>query len=187
MQRGSGGFFDITRAEKMSNFELARSWWSQADAKRWNVARLAYCLHSRRDVLKMADAINRGEDTVRNLSDAYTLFVQLLRHSKSSEPIRNLRRRFPYTRWAVVCRSWRIHEFDLDEAKDWLENFNGGNDAMEAEIENKHGAPEWERRAATMYRWAGKLSSDFGVPNTLQKAAQGFVKEYDVVFPKVKK
>jgi hypothetical protein len=175
----------------MNNFELARLLWSQADAKRWRVARLAYQLRSRRDVLKMASAIGRGEDTVKNLSDAYTLFVQLLKYSYknggNSEPIRKLRRKFPYTRWAVVCRNWRIHEFDLEEAQDWLENFSGGNDAMEAEIENKHGAPEWERRATIMYKWASKLTTDFGVPTRLVRASKIFVKEYDLAFPKVQK
>jgi hypothetical protein len=175
----------------MTNFDLARRWYQEADAKRWNVARLAYHLHSRRDVLKMADAIGRGEDTVKNLSDAYTLFVQLVQRywkmGKTSEPIRNLRRKFPYTRWAVVCRNWRNHEFDLGEAQDWLENFNGGNDALAAEMENKHGAPEWERRAAVMYRWASKLTNDFGVPNRLVRASKIFVKEYDTAFPKVRK
>lgn len=175
----------------MINFELARRWYQEADTKRWSVARLAYQLHSRRDVLKMADAINRGEDTVRNLSDAYSLFVQLVRfywkNGKSSEPVRNLRRRFPYTRWAVVCRNWRIHEFDLEEAQDWLENFNGGNDALEAEIENKHGAPEYERQAAAMYRLAGKLSTGFGVPDKLVEASKVFVTAYDEAYPKVKK
>jgi hypothetical protein len=167
----------------VNNFELARLWYGIADAKRWQVARLAYFLRSRRDVLRMADAINRGEDTVKNLSDAYTLFVQLVldawKDGKSSEPIRNLRRKHPYTRWAVVCRSWRIYEFDLDEARDWLENFGGGNDAMSAEIENKHGAPEWERRANVVYRQAYKLQTDFGVPDGLQKAAVLFVAEFE--------
>jgi hypothetical protein len=170
-------------SQGMNNFDLARRLWYMAETNRWSVARLAYQLRSRGDVLRMADAINRGEDTVRNLSDAYTLFVQLLRYSHknggNSEPVRKLRRRFPYTRWAVVCRNWRIHEFGLDEAVDWLENFNGGNDAMEAEIENRHGAPEYERRAASIYRQAMKLKNDFGVPDGLQKAAIYFVEEFE--------
>lgn len=169
--------------DKMTIFEQARLWYQQADAKRWSVARLASQLRNRRDVLKMADAIGRGEDTVRNLADAYALFAALVidawRNGKTSEPIRNLRRKFPYTRWSIVYRQFRIHEFDIDEARDWLENFNGGNDALAAEIENKHGAPEWERRAATMYRWAGKLRNDFGVPDSLQKAAVFFVDEFE--------
>jgi len=94
-------------------FELARRLWGEADAKRWSVARLAYRLHSRGEVLRMAAAIGRGEDTIKNLSDAYTLFVQLVRlawkSKNSSEPIRNLRRKYHYTRWAIVCRNWRIH------------------------------------------------------------------------------
>lgn len=172
----------------MNNFDLARLWYSQADAKRWGVARIASQMKTRRDVLKLAGAIRRGEDTVRNLSDAYVLFTELIlrawRMGESSEPIRTLRRKFPYTRWAVVCRNWRVHEFDLEEAQDWLENFQGGNDAMGAEIENKHGAPEWERRACFVYRQAVKLQSDFGVPDELQKAAVYYVKEFDKVFPK---
>jgi hypothetical protein len=169
-------------------FEKAQELYGDADGKRWRVAKLSYKLRSRRDVLKMADYIGRDEQTIKNLSDAYTLFVQLIGYSYkisgNSKPIRNLRRKYPYTRWAVVCRSWRIYEFDLDEALDWLENFGGGNDAMDNEIQNKHGAPEWERRANMVYRQAYKLQTDFGVPDGLQKAAVNYVKEFDVVFPK---
>jgi len=67
----------------------------------------------------------------------------------------------------------------LEEAQDWLENFNGGNDALSAEMENKHGAAEWERRANRLYREAFKLQTDFGVPNGLQKAAVNYVKEVE--------
>lgn len=173
------------------NFELARIWYQQADAKRWSVARIAYHTHGRRNRLKLADVIGRKEDTVDNLSNAYSLFLEMVLEAwqcgKSSEPIRNLRRRFPYTRWSAVYRMWHIYEFELEEAKDWLENFDGGNDAMSAEIENKHGAPEWERRANVVYRQAFKLTTDFGVPDRLQKAAQNYVKEFDFCFPKVKK
>jgi len=168
---------------KAEYLDLARRWWSQADAKRWNVARIAYNTRSRGDVLRLASAIGRGEDTVRNLSDAYTLFVMLVRlawkSGKSSESVRTLRRKLHYTRWAIVCRGLRVYEFDLEEAQDWLENFSGGNDAMSAEIENKHGAAEWERRANRVYREACKLQTDFGVPDGLQKAAVNYVAEFD--------
>jgi len=163
----------------MNNFELARLWYAQADAKRWQVARIAYGMKSRQAVLMLADAIGRGEDTVRNLRDAYALFIELVRDSKTSEPIRNLRRQYPYTRWAIVYRQWVTHEFELSEAREWLENFSGGNDALSAEIENKHGAPEWERRAYGTYKATVKLCTDFGVPENLQKAAEYFVKEFE--------
>lgn len=173
------------------NFDLARLWFQQADAKRWGVARIAYHTHGRRNRLKLAEAIGRRESTVDNLSNAYSLFLEMVLDAwdrgNSSQPIRNLRRRFPYTRWAAVYRMWHIYEFELDEARDWLENFDGGNDAMSAEIENKHGAPEWERRANKLYRDAFKLTFDFGVPNGLQKAAANYVKEFDLCFPNVRK
>ena len=171
------------------NYRLdrARVWYGQADAKRWQVAWIAYHVRSRHELLNLADAINRGEDTVRNLSDAYKLFVEFIKAAGNSEPIRKLRRKFPYTRWAVVYRQWMVYEFDIDEAKDWLENFEGGNGAMEMEIDNKHGSPEWERRAGWLYRQASKLQNDFGVPKGLQEAAANYVTEFDKEFPKVKK
>jgi hypothetical protein len=167
------------------NLEYAHRCFKQGDANHWSVARIASQTKIRRDVIQLAEAIERTDDTVRNLSDAYNLFRELILAGKVSEPIRRLRRRFPYTRWAIIYRQWMIHEFSLEEAKDWLENFHGGNDAMSAEIENKHGAPEFERRACSMYRQAQKLSTDFGVPERLQAAAVHYVKEFDVVFPKV--
>ena len=138
-------------------------------------------------LLEFADALGVGDDTVRNLRDAYLFFELLMRDESDSEPIRNLRRKHPYTRWTTVYRQWKDNEFELSEARDWLENFVGGNEALYNEIENKHGAPEWERRSYTIYREAYKLQNDFGVPDKLQKAAGEYVKEYDVVFPKVKK
>lgn len=169
------------------NLDVARKYFKSGDASHWTVARPAYQCKSRKDVLQLADAIDRTDDTVRNLADAYSLFRELLIYTKFSEPIRRLRRKFPYTRWAVVYRQWYAHEFHISIALDWLENFEGGNDALAAEIENKYGAPEWERRANTVYRQAYKLQSDFGVPDGLQKAAVNYVKEFDAIFPKVKK
>ena len=157
----------------------ARSWYGIADAFRWRVARLAYKAKNRRDKLAIADAINRGEDTVENLASAYALFVELSK--TGSESVRKLRRRIPYTRWAVVYKMWWQHEFPIEEARDWLENFEGGNDALGAEIENKYGAPEWVRRANKLYREAGKLMSDVGTPPALQRAAMFFVRVFDWV------
>ena len=170
------------------NYRLdrARTWYGQADAKRWQVAWIAYHVKSRHELLNLADAINRGEDTVRNLSDAYKLFVEMVKEygfRTGSE----MRRKFPYTRWCKIYRQWMVYEFDIAEAKDWLENFEGGNDALEMEIDNKHGSPEWERRASWLYRQASKLQNDFGVPKGLQEAAANYVKEFDKEFPKVKK
>ena len=76
---------------------------------------------------------------------------------------------------------WWQHEFPIEEARDWLENFEGGNDALGAEIENKYGAPEWVRRANKLYREAGKLMSDVGTPPALQRAAKFFVRVFDRV------
>lgn len=157
----------------------ARQWYGIADARRWNVARLAYKCESRKEKLSLADAIGRGEDTVENLASAYSLFVELCK--SGSESVRKLRRRFPYTRWAVVYKMWYQLEFPIEEAREWLENFEGGNDAMCAEIENKHGAPEWLRRANKLYREAGKLMTDYGTPPALQRAAKFFVRVFDKV------
>jgi len=158
----------------------------QGDANHWIVGRLAYQIvnkRSRAKVLELADAIGRGEDTVNNLAFAYGLFAEFVRDAwkkgETSEPIRKLRRDFPYTRWAVIFCKRHAHEFELDEARDWLENFSGGNDALGNEIENKHGYPEWERRANILYRQAYKLQTDFGVPDGLQKAAVNYVKEFE--------
>lgn len=162
--------------------DLARRLYQQADAQRWQVARIAASVTTRREALQLADAIGRGEDTVRNLRNAYVLFAELVKWSvsngKTSEPIRKLRRRYPYTRWALVFYKWTSYEFPLDEAVEWLDKFEGGNDAMSAEIDNKHGRPEWERRAFGIYSQAQKLKDDFGVPDGLRTAAANYAAEY---------
>lgn len=163
--------------------QVARRLYQDADGKRWQVAYIAYNTDRRVDRLKLADAIGRQEDTIDNLTHAYSLFAEMVRdawkHGKSSESIRKIRRQFPYTRWSVIYKMWHVYEFELDEARDWLENFDGGNVAMTAEIDNKYGAPEWERRAYTVFKMAKKLRDDFGVPDGLQKAAVNFVEEFD--------
>ena len=166
----------------MVSYEIARQWYAQADAKRWQVAAVAFRVVGLRtcgETLRLAEAIGRGVDTVENLAYAYTLFAELIRYKKTTESIRQLRRKFPYTRWAVICKQWLNHEFELDEALDWLENFSGGNAALSAEIENKHGSPEWERRAYMTYKQAYKLQTDFGVPDKLHKAAIEYVKAFE--------
>lgn len=162
----------------------AKRWGGEIDARSWNLAWLASKLVTREDVIKFKNAIRREDDTVRNLSDAYGLFRLLVirqwKKNQGSESVRALRRQFPYyTRWAVVFRSMRVHEFGIEEAVDWLVNFDGGNDAMEAEIENKHGSPEWMRQAHGMYSLALKVRDGFGAPPRLQTAAVYFAREFD--------
>ena len=164
-------------------FAAAQRMSGEADARRWHIAYLSDKIRTKSEALKMSQKIGRGTDTVANLAYAYRLFAMLTRREwergGNSEPIRKLRRRYPYTRWMTVYRAWLAYEFPLDEALDWLENFSGGNDAMGAEIENKHGLPEWERQAFGMYALAGKLlDGSFGVPDKLRHAAKNFSDEY---------
>lgn len=178
-------------ADARTDYKRERELWKKADANRWLVAHKEYNLTNRSERLKLADAIERKEDTVDNLRYAYNLFRILVQNEwskgKTSEPIRNLRRRFPYTRWSTVYRQWADHEFSMDEAREWLEDFDGGNDALNLEIENKHGSPEWERRANWLYRETRKLSTDVGTPAPLARAAKYYMKVFDTTFPKVTK
>ncbi len=173
------------------NYLRERILWQQADRNRWLVARKAYHLPNRIERLKLADAIGRKEDTVDSLAHAYGLFRMLVKNAwakgESSGSVRNLRRKYPYTRWDTVYRMWYQLEFSIDEAREWLENFEGGNDAMAAEIENKHGEPEWVRRANKVYREADKLAQDISTPKRLQRAAAYYMKVFDAEFPKVTK
>lgn len=179
-------FTDAWTDERI-DYARERRLWKLAQGNEWKVAATAYKCPNRTERIKLAGSLECSEDTVDNLRYAYRLFVMLMKHSKSSEPIRSLRRRFPYTRWMTVYKMWMHHEFSMDEAIDWLENFEGGNDAMSAEIENKHGAPEWERRANRLRREAFKLKDDLGTPVPLQRAAKYFVKVFDAVMEKVTK
>lgn len=169
----------------------ARRIWKQADANRWQVAFIAYHKPNRPARLTLAADIEKDESTIDNLISAYLLFRTLVARAwacgKSSEPVRKLRRKFPYTRWSIVYKMWIQYEFDIDEAAEWLKDFDGGNDAMAAEITNKYGAPEWERRACKLYREAGKLIEDISTPPRLGRAAKYYMKIFDAEFPKVSK
>ena len=163
-------------ADYTSRYIHARKLWRASDAQRWQVAHIAYKtvgLRSLGETKKLASAIGRKEDTVERLAKAYRFFVLMIT-GHDSAPVRNLRRQYPYTRFATVYDAWRKHEFSFDEAIDWLENFDGGNDALSAEIENKYGDPEWQRRADGMYKLASKLRDDFGAPEKVQQAARDF-------------
>ena len=166
-------------------YSTARRLWKAADSNHWQVAYFAYKCKNRRERLDMAGEVEVSEDTIDNLASAYRLF-DYFRMEYGFRTVRNLRRQFPYTRWATVYRKFAAHEFSLEEAREWLENFDGGNDALAAELENKYGAPEWERRANTLYREALKMSTDFGTPAALQQAATNYIKVFEEQFPRKK-
>jgi len=160
-------------------FIRARAWYQQADALRWRVAWIAYKTMSRKeDVRRLADAIGRNEDTVYRLARAYRMFVMLLKHD--SALVRKLRRAHPYTRFAVVFNLWNEYEFSLDDAAEWIGGFEGGNAALEMQARDKYDdAPEWERRADSLYKMADKLRLDFAAPEAVKNAAIAFVQSMD--------
>lgn len=170
----------------MSDYSAAARWYQEADNSRWRVARVAFQvvgLRRRDETAKLAAAIRRRVDTVETLAAAYGLFMELCYQEwfsgGDSVSIRKLRREHPYTRWAVIYRQFRDHEFSIDEAREYLENFEGGNAALSAEIENRYGAPEWQRRAYSIYKDAFKLREDFTAPPELTEAALEFCSRYD--------
>ena len=168
----------------MNRLKIARSQWQKADSARWVVASIAYRVSGRHgQVARLADAIGQSTDTVQRLARAYMLFVEMAKdeygRNKTTAPVRYLRRKYHYTRWDIVCEAWNRHEFDIDEAREYLEDFEGGNDALFSEIENKHGAPEWERRAYGIYKDAFKLSDDITAPMEIVAAAKVYCAEYN--------
>lgn len=163
-------------------YRRAKKLYGLADASRWQVAAIAYKTVGAREfgaTERLADAIGRSTDVVENLAKAYRLFVILLDSDLGRNRARELRRKHPYTRFLTVFEAWQEYEFSVEDIIDWLENFEGGNKALAAEIENKHGAPEWERRAHATYRQAQKMVNDFGAPKALQDAALMFVEAVD--------
>ena len=171
-------------------YALARKKYLGADAQRWQTAYIAYkTVGSKTDphgTRRLANEIDRQPDTVEKLAKAYRLFV-LITREKGFRFGAELRRKKPYTRWAVVFDSWREHEFSIDEAIEWLRDFEGGNTALQNEIANKNGQPEWERRAHMLYKECTKLSTDYGAPVELQKAARVYKIVYDRFIKKVVK
>jgi hypothetical protein len=167
-------------AGRMNKYLLARRLYQEADRNRWQVAWIAYKTigtHEFGASQRLADAIGRRVDTVERLAKAYRMFVMLMHYD--SALARNLRRAHPYTRFSTVFEAWNEFEFPMAEAADYIQNFDGGNAALAAEIENKHGAPEWERRANGIYRMAYKLRDDFGAPDIVKHAAQLFIAALD--------
>lgn len=169
------------------NLALARLWYQRADAIRWRVARIAAQVvgsNKKGMTLEMAEAIGRKVDTVEALARAYELFGVMVRNewmnNRTSVSIRKLRRDNSYTRWATVHKMWTRYEFSIDEAAEWIRDFEGGNLAMSLEIENKYGDPEWMRRAYNIRKEAFKLKFDMTAPFGLVVAAGAFCDEYDV-------
>jgi len=168
--------------------QRAADQWKQADGKRWYVASVAFRIvgktkKHKAETEKLAAMINRSPDTVERLAAAYTLFLWMMvdeyKRKSNSAPVRILRRQIPYTRWAIVYRAWEEHEFSLDEAREYLVDFKGGNDALSSELENRYGAPEWQRRIYSIYKEAWKLRDDLDVPDALKDAALNYCDEYN--------
>ena len=69
---------------------------------------------------------------------------------------RRLRKRYEYRRFYELYRLWRLHEFSADECIEHLE-FDGGIAGMVGQVEDVHGAPEWERRGQYIYKTVDKF------------------------------
>lgn len=199
-----------TRSTSESTADFVRRTWASANgdqqnesAKRWRVALKAFRAVGSRNgkTQEIANAIYEADnkvipirndkpaapvDVVERLARAYRLFYQLC--EVDCQRARKLRRVYGYSKWAVVWDLKFIYEFPLDKAWDYLE-YEGGAEAVSRHAENvETDTPEWERRAASLYKDVSKLRTDFGVPQKLVEAANAYVKAYDEVFPrKVKK
>lgn len=174
------------RSERMTN------------ARRWLVALPAFRAVGKRDgrTQIIADAILRANntinplhgnheaptDTVEKLARAYKYFLKL--YCVDPKRARQARRNYGYSRFALMWDNWLVYEFNIEEK---------GFEYLEAELSNQaldlfidgveNNTPEWKRRSTGMYRSAGKLLSDGNVPENLRKAAENYVREYDVTFP----
>lgn len=163
-----------------------------AAQNRWHVAKQAYDLppYHKGAAQALAQAIAEAQgadlpdyeekkpiDTVYRLSNAYTVFVELLK--MDCRRAMQYRRKYPYTRFDTIFKQWRSYEFAPEKLWDYLD-YNGGNRAVAAFIDGvENPTEEWERRANDIYKSAFKLKDDFGVPDGLQKAAVNFVSEFD--------
>lgn len=189
-------------AESISrNWQLGNKADKYSNARRWAVALPSLRASQTRGAMQIiANAIyaaNNQErpledsheaptDTVERLARAYKYFIKLL--EVDCYRARQARRKYGYTRFAVLWDLWLNYEFDVKEhGFEYLE-LTMGNLALSLFVENAEDeTPEWKRRSAGMYSSATKLLTDYGVPKELRTAAELYVTEYDKIFPKVTK
>lgn len=94
------------------------------------------------------------------------IFYAFLRTQKPQErrKLRILRNRYDYRRWYEISLLWREFEFDPDQCIEYLE-MDGGIEAMRMQVIDIHGAPEWERKSAAIYKTVGKFTEvAYGCP-----------------------
>ena len=170
---------------------------SSASQNRWRVARECFRAQSEnkysrgrmQELANVLAAVERGNthqpegeeatkknptDTVYRLASAYWLFAQLLRID--AKKARAYRRKYPYTRWAIVSAYAKDEQFPLPDAFQWLD-YEGGNKAVELALEDANGTPEWERAGRSIYNSAKKIV--YGAPLWMKRMAQAYVKAYD--------
>lgn len=170
-----------------------------ANARRWEVALPAFRASQKRGAMQaIADAIyaaNNAEmplltgrqeaptDTVERLARAYKYFIKLL--EVNAQEARRARRKYGYTRFAVMWDLWLCYEFNIFERGFEYLELDMGNTALSLFVQDVEDAtPEWKRRSTGIYSSASKLLTDQDVPNQIRTAAELFVMEYDKLFPK---
>ncbi len=191
--------FRIDAESIRNNWQLGNKADVFANSRRWRVALPAFRAVGARDgrTQQIANAIQAANnaqyplkdtqeattDTVERLARAYKYFYKLL--EVDGLKARRARRQYGYSRFAVLWDMWLNYEFSIaDKGFEYLE-LKMGNLALELFVRDvEDAAPEWKRRAAGMYSSASKLVNDLDVLPALRNAAELYVKEYDVAFPK---
>lgn len=173
-----------------------------ANVRRWRVALPAFRAVGKRngDTQRIANAIREANecerpiedtqdapvDVVERLASAYKYFIKLL--EIDSLRARQSRRRYGYSRFALMWNLWLSYEFDIREKGfEYLElgMSNAGMELFVINVEDE--VPEWKRRAADGYSRLRKLVDDYGTPDKLREAARQYVAVYDEFYPPVTK
>jgi len=126
---------------------LAEKSWTTAHRKQWLVSLIA----ARRGV---ATWQLLPDYELSKLKGAWEMYAFI----RTTHPVqaRSLRKRYEYRRFYELFRLWRLHEFSAEECIEHLE-FDGGIAGMVGQVEDVHGAPEWERRGQYIYKTVDKF------------------------------
>ena len=125
---------------------LADASWTDARTKQWIVALVT----TRRTIYTCK--ITPAE--LSQLRGAWLLYAFI--RAEKPQDARRLRKQYEYRRFYELYRLWRLHEFSAEECIEHLE-FDGGIAGMVGQVEDVHGAPEWERRGQYIYKTVDKF------------------------------
>ena len=116
--------------------------------------------------------LNIPQDIKDQLRAAWAIYTAI--RAQDARRAKELRIRHSYRRFVELGRLWLKYEFPVDDMCAYLDSEMSIR-ATVMQIEDIHNPlPEWERKAAGMYRWAQVIATSYDAPDDVRAwAAEG--------------